>query len=109
MEPTKRVEHRIHGDEVPYDFTVPQGRRKLETLWDEYETALAEARAILARKVVPLPAYSGVCKLCYWRHTFFLDRLISVPTATPRYARAFLREGQRSLAVMCLAFLCGHI
>ena len=32
---------------------------------------------------------------------------ISVLTVTPRHARAFLREGQRSLAVMCLAFLCG--
>lgn len=26
----------------------------------------------------------------------------------PRHARAFLREGQRSLAIMCLAFLCGR-
>ena len=27
---------------------------------------------------------------------------------SPRHARAFLREGQRSLAVMCPAFLCGR-
>ena len=26
----------------------------------------------------------------------------------PRYAKAFLREGQRSHAVMCPAFLCGR-
>src|SRR5262249_17465527 len=26
----------IHGDEVPYNFTEPQGPRKPETLWDEY-------------------------------------------------------------------------
>ena len=64
----------IHGDEVPYDFTAPQGPKKPETLWDEYETALAETRAILARQVAPLPAYSGVCKLCHW-YTFCLEQL----------------------------------
>ena len=38
----------IHGNEVPYDFTAAQGPKKPETLWDEYQEALAEARAILA-------------------------------------------------------------
>jgi predicted RecB family nuclease len=52
----------IHGNEVAYDFTLPNGER----LWDEYQT-LATARAILARELSPLSAYSSVCKLCHWR------------------------------------------
>lgn len=56
----------IHGDEVPYDFTAPQGPKKPETLWDEYQAALAEAQAIFSREVSPQSAYSGVCKLCHW-------------------------------------------
>jgi predicted RecB family nuclease len=56
----------IHGDEVPYDFTTPQGPRNPETLWDEYQSALAETRAILARQITPLSAYAAVCKLCHW-------------------------------------------
>src|SRR6185295_13954930 len=44
----------IHGDEVPYDFTVPQGPRKPETLWDEYQSSLAEARSTLDRSATPL-------------------------------------------------------
>jgi predicted RecB family nuclease len=56
----------IHGDEVPYDFVSPQGPKKPETLWDEYQSALAEARAILARQITPQAAYSSVCKLCHW-------------------------------------------
>lgn len=64
----------IRGDEVPYDFTVPQSTRRPETLWDEYQVALAEARSILSRQVVPLPAYCGTCKLCHW-HTFCVDQL----------------------------------
>jgi predicted RecB family nuclease len=53
----------IHGNEVPYDFTTPQG----EMLWDEYQVVQAQARAILARQLETLPAYSSVCKLCHWR------------------------------------------
>jgi predicted RecB family nuclease len=64
----------IHGDEVPYDFMTPQGPRKPETLWDEYQSALGEARAILAKEVVPLPAYSSTCKLCHW-YSFCIDEL----------------------------------
>ena len=56
----------IHGEEVAYDFTAPQGPRKPETLWDEYQSALADARAILARQLTPQGAYSGTCKLCHW-------------------------------------------
>jgi predicted RecB family nuclease len=54
----------IHGDEIAYDFTTLLGQR----LWDDYEAALIETRAILARKLIPLPGYASVCKLCHW-HT----------------------------------------
>jgi predicted RecB family nuclease len=53
----------IQGEEVAYDFTTLSG----QNLWDDYETALNEARAILARELVPLPAYASICKLCHWR------------------------------------------
>jgi len=55
-----------HGEEVAYDFTAPQGPRKPETLWSEYQSALGEARAILARQITPQGAYSSACKLCHW-------------------------------------------
>jgi predicted RecB family nuclease len=56
----------IHGEEVAYDFTTPQGPRKPEPLWDEYQWALSEAQAILARTATPQAAYASVCKLCHW-------------------------------------------
>jgi predicted RecB family nuclease len=56
----------IHGDEVLYDFIAPQGPRKPETLWDEYQTFLAEARSVLARAVAPQGASSATCKQCHW-------------------------------------------
>jgi hypothetical protein len=64
----------IHGDEVPYDFTVSRGVKKPETLWDEYQFGLTEARAILAREFTPLAAYSAACKLCHW-YTFCVEQL----------------------------------
>jgi predicted RecB family nuclease len=51
----------IQGDEVAYDFTTLTG----QSLWDDYEGALAQARAILARELVSLPGYASVCKLCH--------------------------------------------
>jgi predicted RecB family nuclease len=60
----------IRGAEVAYDFTTLSG----ENLWDQYQTALAEVRAILARQLQPLPAYGSVCKLCHWR-TFCIAQL----------------------------------
>lgn len=56
----------IHGDEVAYDFTIPQGPKKPETLWDEYQSALTETRAILDRTLAPLGASASTCKLCHW-------------------------------------------
>lgn len=55
----------IHGDEVPYDFAAPQGRRDPTTLWQDYQEALQEARAIIGGKAT-LPAASATCKLCHW-------------------------------------------
>src|SRR6266498_4269821 len=46
----------VLGDEVDYDFTTLPGQR----LWDEYEAALLDARAILARQLLPLPGYASV-------------------------------------------------
>jgi predicted RecB family nuclease len=47
----------VHGHEVAYDFTTSEG----DLLWDDYQTALTEARAILARHITPRPAYGSVC------------------------------------------------
>jgi predicted RecB family nuclease len=71
----------IHGDEVAYDFTAPQGPRKPETLWDEYVFALEGARSILARQSTPLAAYSAACKLCHW-YTFCVDQLTTADDLT---------------------------
>jgi predicted RecB family nuclease len=60
----------IQGDEVAYDFTTLED----DGLWDAYQDALAEARAILARQTTPLPAYGSVCKLCHW-HSFCVAQL----------------------------------
>ena len=57
----------IQGNEVPYDFTQLYGKREPRTLWDDYQTELAEARAILARTATTRPAYTSSCKLCHWR------------------------------------------
>ena len=56
----------INGQEFLYDLTAAQGPRKPESLWDEYQSYLAVARAIIANTEQTLPAYGGVCKLCHW-------------------------------------------
>ena len=77
----------IEGDEVAYDFTTLPG----QTLWDDYEAALVEARAILARELVPLPGYASVCKLCHW-HTFCVAQLTAADDLT---LIPFLRRSDR--------------
>jgi predicted RecB family nuclease len=67
----------IHGDEVAYDFTTIEG----DGLWGDYQSALAEARAILARQTTSLPAYGSVCKLCHW-HSFCVARLTATDDLT---------------------------
>lgn len=64
----------VHGREVQYDLTAPQGPRKPQSLWDEYRLLLLQARAILARAAEPRPAYSATCKNCYWL-TLCLEKL----------------------------------
>lgn len=57
----------VHGEEVIYDFAVLHGVRNPRTLWQDYQEALAEARAIVSRAVETLPSYSsGTCKNCVW-------------------------------------------
>lgn len=55
----------IRGDEVPYDFTAPQGKRDPRTLWQDYQENLQDAREIIGGKAT-LPAASATCKLCHW-------------------------------------------
>lgn len=83
----------IRGKEKKYDFTVAQGPRKPETLWDEYEWAVGEARAILTQQQTPLAAYASVCKLCHW-HTFCVAQLEAADDLTliPFLGRT-LRDG----------------
>jgi len=57
----------IHGEEVPYDFSMATSEKHLENLWDYYLSAQDKARHILARETETLPAYSsGLCKNCVW-------------------------------------------
>ena len=55
-----------HGDEVRYDFDSAYGVRSPRTPWQDYQEALTTARAIFSRQEQTLPAYSSVCKLCWW-------------------------------------------
>jgi predicted RecB family nuclease len=77
----------IHGDEVTYDFSDFSS----QNLWDDYEDALAEARSILARQVVPLPGYASVCKLCHW-YSFCIKQLAASDDLT---LIPFLRRSDR--------------
>ena len=97
----------IRGNEVPYDFTAPQGPRKPETLWDEYRTALADARAILAKQAMPQPAYGGVCKLCHW-YTHCLKELTAADDLTliPFLGRAVRDTLQPSLPTIAALAEC---
>jgi uncharacterized protein len=89
----------IHDEEVAYDFTVAQGPKKSETLWDEYQWALGDARAIFARQLTPQAAYAGVCKLCHW-HTFCVEQLSKADDLTliPFLGRALRDKMQPSFA-----------
>jgi len=71
----------INGEEVPYDLNQPQNSNSADTLWDEYQSALAEARAILARRTIPQAAYAAVCKLCHW-HTACINQLTQADDLT---------------------------
>lgn len=64
----------IHGEIVPYDLAAPKGSKTLASLWDDYQQALAEARAITSRAQATLPAYAAACKLCHW-YTHCIDEM----------------------------------
>jgi uncharacterized protein len=59
----------IHGEDVAYDFNLPQGLRNKDTLWDFYRQTLNDARHILTGSRKTLPASASVCKLCHWYST----------------------------------------
>lgn len=50
----------IHGTEKKYDFSIPQGVKNTDTLWDKYQRALGDARNILSKTTAPLAAYAAV-------------------------------------------------
>ena len=79
----------VHGEEVLYDLDAPQGPRTPTTLWQEYEIALAAARAIYGRSTSTRAAYSAECKLCHW-YTACLKRLQNTNdlTLVPECGRA---------------------
>jgi len=56
----------IDGLEAAYDLTAPQGKRKPNSLWDDYLETLSQARAIVAKDLLPKGALSASCKLCHW-------------------------------------------
>jgi predicted RecB family nuclease len=90
----------IHRNEVAYDFTTPEG----DALWDDYQTALVEVRAILARHVTRLPAYGSVCKLCHW-HTHCVAQLTAADDLTliphlGRKERDIMRESLPTIAAL---------
>jgi uncharacterized protein len=79
----------IQCEEIAYDFTTLAGQR----LWDDYEAALVETRAILVRELVPLPGYASVCKLCHW-HTHCIAQLTAQDDLT---LIPFLRRPDRDV------------
>jgi predicted RecB family nuclease len=76
-------------EEVVYDFSTLAA----QDLWDDYEATLVETRSILARQLVPLPAYGSVCKLCHW-HTFCITQLTAADDLT---LIPFLRRTDRDI------------
>jgi predicted RecB family nuclease len=99
----------ILGNEVVYDFT----RLPVETLWDEYQSASAEAHAILARRLTPLPGYASVCKLCHW-HTFCVAQLTAADDLTlipflGRRERDLMYESLPTIAALAVSNPDGFI
>ena len=56
----------VHRTEVIYDLNGARGPKTPASLWNEYQAALSEARAIYAQTEKTLPAYATSCKLCHW-------------------------------------------
>jgi predicted RecB family nuclease len=56
----------VKGREVLYDLNSTRGPKIVQTLWDEYQSALELARAIAAQTLAPKGALASSCKLCHW-------------------------------------------
>jgi len=56
----------VHGKEIIYDFTEPQGKRTPETWWEFYEKILRQAREIRNKNAKTQPVCASECKLCQW-------------------------------------------
>lgn len=56
----------VHGEEVTYNFEEPRSIRNSQTLWDEYQSTLSDARQILSKAHKPRGAYCASCKMCVW-------------------------------------------
>lgn len=63
----------VHGDEIVYDLTAPQGMRNTTSLWDVYQDVLATAHGIIGREDQTRAAYCAECKLCHWYHACLDD------------------------------------
>ncbi|MDR4483991.1 MAG: TM0106 family RecB-like putative nuclease [Nitrospirales bacterium] len=64
----------IHGKEVRYDFTQPQGIRTPQTWWDLYQSFRQRAQEILEQQHQTQAAYSSAtCKLCDWYQPCLLN------------------------------------
>lgn len=72
----------IEAKIVPYDLMQMRGTRNPRRLWDDYEKYLDQARAIVARTIQTLPAYSaGLCKNCPW-YTTCIENLEAINDLT---------------------------
>ncbi len=64
----------IHGKEVQYDFSQPQGLRTPQTWWELYQYYYHCAQTILSQQHQTQAAYSsGICKLCEWYRPCLLN------------------------------------
>ncbi len=64
----------IHGKEIRYDFSQPQGTRTPQTWWELYNAFRQRAHDILEQTHTTQAAYSsGICKLCHWYRPCLLN------------------------------------
>lgn len=54
------------GQRVPYALSEPQGVRKKQTWWGDYEVAVGEVRALVGG-APSRGALAAPCKLCHWK------------------------------------------
>lgn len=56
----------VHANRVEYDLAAPRGPKTPQTLWEFYQSALADLRQIVAKAQTPRGALASACKLCHW-------------------------------------------